>query len=107
MLATGKQWLHHFDAPGKGTPYSPLWLMSVLHVFWGRRSFIDPICRTFLHGFVHVFKVGDSCPPQKDTWYGVILWVLRVLGQSLDQSARIFFTRAFWLLRHTDEPQVG
>ena len=63
MLATGKQWLHHFDAPGKGTPYSPLWLMSVLHVLWGRRSFIDPICRTLLHGFVHVFKVGDSCPP--------------------------------------------
>ena len=35
----------------------------------------------------------------------LILWVLRVLGQSLNQSARIFCTRAFWLLRHTDEPQ--
>ena len=26
---------------------SPLWLMFVLYVFWGRRSFIDPICRNF------------------------------------------------------------
>ena len=24
---------------------SPLWLMFVLYVSWGRRSFIDPICR--------------------------------------------------------------
>ena len=38
--------------------------------------------------------VVDSCPPE-DTWYGVILWVLRVLGQGLNQSARIFFTRVF------------
>ena len=33
-----------------------------------------------------------------DRWplqYGVILWVLGVLGQSLNQSARIFFTRGF------------
>ena len=39
----------------------------------------------------------DSCPspPPEDTWYGVILWVLRVLGQSLDQSARIFFIRFY------------
>ena len=34
-------------------------------------------------------------PPPEDTWYGVILWVLRVLGQGLNQSARIFFIRAF------------
>ena len=27
--------------------------------------------------------------------------------QCLNQSARIFCTRAFWLLRHTDEPQRG
>ena len=52
------------------------------------------------------FFTLDSCPPE-DTWYGVILWVLRVLGQSLNQSARIFCTRAFWLLRHTVEPQRG
>ena len=40
------------------------------------------------------FFTLDSCPPE-DTWYGVILWVLRVLGQSLDQSARIFFIRFY------------
>ena len=34
-------------------------------------------------------------PPPEDTWYGVILWVLRVLGQGLNQSARICFIRAF------------
>ena len=35
-----------------------------------------------------------SCPPE-DTWYGVILWVLRVLGQGLNQIVRIFFSRVF------------
>ena len=30
-----------------------------------------------------------------DTWYGVILWLLRVLDQGLNQSARIFFIGAF------------
>ena len=34
------------------------------------------------------------CPPEH-TWYGVVLWVLRVLGQGLNQSARVFFIRAF------------
>ena len=33
--------------------------------------------------------------PPEDTGYGVILWVLRVLGQGLNQSMRIFFTRVF------------
>ena len=32
---------------------------------------------------------------KENTWYGVILWVLRVLGQGLNQCARIFFIRAF------------
>ena len=36
----------------------------------------------------------DSCLPE-DTWYGVILWVVRVLGQSLNQSARIFLHQSF------------
>ena len=36
----------------------------------------------------------DSCHPE-DTWCGVILWVLRVLGQGFNQSAQIFFTRVF------------
>ena len=32
--------------------------VNLLHIFWGRRSFKDPICCSFLHGFVHVSKVG-------------------------------------------------
>ena len=43
----------------------------------------------------------DSCPPE-DTWYDVILWVLRVRGQGLNQSARIFFQKGrnscLWLI---------
>ena len=31
----------------------------------------------------------DSCPPE-DTWCGVILWVLRVLGQGFNQSSSEF-----------------
>ena len=95
--------------------------MFVLYVFWGRRSFIDPICRNFCMVWSmclrlvlanYLFSLRDinltlGLLPPEDTWYGVILWVLRVLGQSLNQSVRIFCTRAFWLLRHTDEPQRG
>ena len=48
----------------------------------------------------------DSCPPE-GTWYGVILWVLRVLGQGLI-IVRVYFASEFsLLLRHTDEPQKG
>ena len=52
---------------------SPLWLMFVLYVFWGRRSFIDPICRNFCM-VLSVFKVGFgqlfifSARHQLDTW---------------------------------------
>ena len=49
----------------------------------------------------------DSCPSE-DTWYGVILWVLRVLGQGLKAECADLFHQSFlWLLRHTDEPQKG
>ena len=47
--------------------------------------------------------VVDSCPSE-DTWYGVILGVLRVLGQGLNQSARIFSPEFSVLLRHICEP---
>ena len=46
-------------------------------------------------------------PPPEDTWYGVILGVLRVLGYDLHQCADIFHQSFLWLLRHTDEPQKG
>ena len=63
-------------------------------IFWGRRSFIDPICcnscmvlsmfyRLVLANFL--FSLRDinltlGLLPPEDTWYGLILWVLRVLG---------------------------
>ena len=91
----------------------------------GRRSFMDTICCNFcmvLPMFLRLvlanslfslrdidltsFDTWDSCLPG-DTWYCVILWVLRVLGQSL-KSERIFFIRVFlWLLHNTDKPQKG
>ena len=43
------------------------------------------------HGQNH----GQFSCPSEDTWYGVILWVLRVRGQGINQSARISFTRVF------------
>ena len=104
---------------------SPLWLMFVFYEFLGRRSFIDPIwCNScmVLSMFLQLVLANslcfflcetsiwhlDSCPPE-DTWYGVIPWVLRVLGQGLkSECARDIFDQSFlWLLRHTDEPQKG
>ena len=41
-----------------GLKISPLLL-----IFLGHRSFIDPICFSFLHGFAHVSKPGY----QRDT----------------------------------------
>ena len=34
----------------------------VLLILGGRRSFIDPTCCSFLHGFAHVSKVGFVHP---------------------------------------------
>jgi len=31
--------------------------MSIYFLFWGRKSFKDPICCSFLHGLAHVSKV--------------------------------------------------
>ena len=51
---------------------------------------------------------AKSNPYIEDTWYGVILWVLRVLGQGLKSDCADIFHQSFlWLLRHTDEPQKG
>ena len=51
---------------------SPLWLMFVLYVFWGRRSFIGPICR---NSYLVPCSVGWFCQffifsarHQLDTW---------------------------------------
>ena len=84
---------------------SPLWLMLVLYEFLGRRSFMDPICCNFCMVLPMFFRLVlpilyflcetstwhlDSCPPE-DTWYGVILRVLRVLGQSLKSECADIF----------------
>ena len=102
---------------------SPLWLMFVFYVLWGRRSFIDPKCRNFcmvlsmcirlvLANYLFCLRdinltLGLLIPRRHAVWRDSVGVALRVLSQSLNQSARIFFTRAFWLLRHTDEPQRG
>ena len=36
--------------------------MSIYYLFWGCRSFIDPICCSFLLGFSHISKVGFVHP---------------------------------------------
>ena len=48
--------------------FAAYWFKNInLLLFWGggggRRSFIDPICFSFLHGFAHVSKPGY----QRDT----------------------------------------
>ena len=41
---------------------SPWTAVNLLLIFWGRRSLIDQICCSFLHGFAHVSKVGFVHP---------------------------------------------
>ena len=51
---------------------------------------------------------AKSNPYIEDTWYDVILWVLRVLVKGLkSECADIFHQSFLLLLRHTDEPQKG
>ena len=101
---------------------SPLWLMFVLYVFWGRRSFIDPICRnicmflSMFHRLVlanFLFSLRDInltlglLPPRRH-----VVWrdSVRVEGSRsglYSECAAIFHQSFLWLLRHTDEPQRG
>ena len=51
-LTTSGQWhrsllLKNMAAAAAAVLCSPLWLMFVFYVLWGRRSFIDPKCRNF------------------------------------------------------------
>ena len=56
---------------------------------------------------IHQRDTWTSCPPEY-TWYGVILWVLGVLGQGLkSECADIFHQSFIGLLRHTDKRQKG
>ena len=96
--------------------------MSVLYVFWGCRSFIDPICpnsymvlsmfyRLVLANFL--FSLRDInftlglLPPR-----GHVVWRDSVGVESSrsglkSECADIFHQSYLLLLRHTDEPQRG
>ena len=85
---------------------SPLWLIFVLYVFWGCRSFIDPICRNscmvlsmfyrlvlanFLFSLRDINLTLGLLPPRRH-----VVWRDSVGVESF-----------LWLLRHTDEPRRG
>ena len=72
------------------------------------RPFIDPICRNsymvlsmfyrlvlanFLFSLRDINLTLGPLPPRRH-----VLWRVRVLGQGLNQSARIFFTRVFCVI---------
>ena len=82
---------------------------------------IDPICRNFcmvlsmclrLVLVNYLFSLRDInltlglLPPRRHVVWRDSVGV-ESSGSELNQSARIFSTRALWLLRHTDEPQRG
>ena len=46
--------------------------LNLLLIFWGRRSFVDPICCSFLLGFALVPKVGFVRP--------IFSWTLALSG---------------------------
>ena len=61
----------------------------------------------FIFSLRHINVTLGLLPPE-DTWYGVILWVLGVLGQGLkSECADIFHQSFLGLLRHTDKRQKG
>ena len=97
--------------------------MFVLYVFWGRRSFIDPICRNscmVLSMFLRLvlanslFSLRDInltlglLPPRRHVVWRDSVGV-RSSGSGLkSECADIFSSEPdLWLLRHTDEPQRG
>ena len=102
---------------------SPLWLKFVLYVFWGRRSFIDPILVVIFAWFSPCFwgwflanpsfslrdinlTLGLLPPRRQKVWrdsVGVESSRLRFTPECKD----IFRQSFLWLLRHTDEPQKG
>ena len=92
--------------------------MFVLYVFWGRRSFIDPICCNscmVLSMFLRLvlanslFSLRDInltlglLPSRRH-----VVWRDSVVCQGLKSECADIFCQSFlWLLRHTDEPQRG
>ena len=82
--------------------------VNLLLIFLGRKSFIDPICCSFLHGFAHVSK-GGFVHPIFSLWdinvtlrllppRGHVIWrdsvSVWVHVKALKQSVREFYGRA-------------
>ena len=96
--------------------------MFVLYVFWGRRSFIDPICRNSCMGLSmcyrlvlanSLFSLQDInltlqlLPPRRHVVWRDSVDVESSRSQLKSECADIFHHSFFWLLRQTDEPQRG
>ena len=96
--------------------------MFVLYVFWGRRSFIDPICRNSCMVLSMCYRLvlanslfslrginltfGLSPPRRHVVWRDSVV-VESSRSQLKSECSDIFHQSFFWLLRHTDEPQRG
>ena len=95
--------------------------MFVLYLFWGRRSFIDPICRNssmVLSMFWRLvlanslFSLRDInltlglLPPRKHVIWRDSVGVESSRSGLKSECADIFHQSFLWL-RHTDEPQRG
>ena len=101
---------------------SLLWLMFLLYVFWGRRSFIDPICcnsymvlymfQRFilanpLFSLPNINLTLGLLPPRRHVVWRDSVGVEGSRSGLKSACADIFHQSFLWLLRHTDEPQRG
>ena len=96
--------------------------MFVLYVFWGGRSFIDPICRNscmvlsmfyrlvlanFLFSLRDINLTLGLLPPRRHVVWRDSVGVESSRSGLKSECADIFHQSFLWLLRHTDEPQKG
>ena len=96
--------------------------MFVRYLFWGCRSFVDPICRNFymvLSMFYRLvlanslFSLRDInltlglLPPRRHVVWRDSVGVESSRSGLKSECADIFHQSFLWLLRHTDEPQRG
>ena len=98
-------------------------IIIVLNVFWGRRSFTDPICRNFcmvlslclmLDLADYLFSLRDInltlglLPPRRHVVWRDSVGVRSSRSGLKSECADIFSSESdLWLLRHTGEPQRG
>ena len=112
----------HSSAYSFAVLWSPLWLIFVLYVFWGCRSFIDPICRNscmvlsmfyrlvlanFLFSLRDINLTLGLLPPRRHVVWRDSVGVESSRSGLKSECADIFHQSFLWLLRHTDEPQRG